>query len=67
MRSGILQKELLNYTKKANALLNKDQQAAIETYIDALYDLESLFAKKAFFKGCEFAVSFILDARNGGK
>ena len=62
-----LTKRAFELHEKANALLNKDQQAAIETYVDALYDLESLFAKKAFFKGCEFAVSFILEARSEEK
>ena len=62
-----LTKRAFELHEKANALLNKDQQDAIETYIDALYDLEALFAKKAFFKGCEFAVSFILEVRSGEK
>ncbi len=47
--------------ESANALLNKDQSEAVEECIDALCDIESLFAKKAFFKGCEFGVSFLLD------
>ena len=47
--------------EKANALLNKSQQDAVESYVDALCDLESLFVKKAFFKGCKFAVSFLLE------
>ena len=62
-----LTKRAFELHAKANALLNKDQQAAVETYVDALYDLEALFAKKAFFKGCEFAVSFILEARSEEK
>ena len=49
---------------KAVALLNKDQQDAVEKYVDALCDLEALFIKKAFFKGCEFSVSFLLEAGN---
>ena len=57
-------KRAIELHEKANTLLNKDQQEAIETYVDAIYDIESLFAKKAFFKGCEFAVSFLLEARN---
>ena len=47
--------------EKANALLNKEQQAVIEKYVDSLCELESIFAKKAFFKGCEFSVSFLLE------
>ena len=63
----ILAKKSLELHEKANALLNQDQQAAIETYMDAVYDIEALFAKKAFFKGCEFAVSFLLEANNSEK
>ncbi len=48
--------------EKANALLNKVQRDAVEKYVAALCDIEGLFAKKAFFKGCEFAVSFLLEA-----
>jgi len=33
----------------------------VEKYVDALCDLEALFVKKAFLKGCEFAVSFLLE------
>ncbi len=62
-----LTKRAIELHEKANALLNKDQQDAIETYIDALYDIETLFAKKAFFKGCEFAVSFLLETGILGK
>ena len=50
--------------EKANALLNKEQKDAVEKYVDALCDIESLFVKKAFFKGCEFAVSFLLETRS---
>ena len=34
---------------------------ALEEYVDALCDIEALFAKKAFFKGCEFSTSFLLE------
>ena len=62
-----LTKRAVELHEKANALLNQDQQAAIETYMDAVYDIEALFAKKAFFEGCEFAVSFLLEANNSEK
>lgn len=45
-----------------NALLNNDQQDAVQRYVDVLSELEYIFARKAFFKGCEFTVSFIFDA-----
>ncbi len=62
-----LAKKAVELHKKANALLNKDQEDAVEKYVDALCDIEALFVKKAFFKGCEFAVSFLLEAGNWGK
>jgi len=33
---------------------------AVEKYVDALYDMEALHTKKAFFKGCRFSVSFLI-------
>ena len=52
---------------KANTLLNNEQKDAVEEYVNSLCELNSFFAKKAFFKGCEFAVSFLLDSGNFGK
>ena len=60
----ILAKKAAELRESANALLNKDQQDAVEKYVDALCDIEALFVKKAFLKGCEFSVSFLLEARN---
>lgn len=57
-----LTKKTAELHEKANARLNKDQQDSVQEFVDALCDLESLFVKKAFFKGCEFAVSFLLEA-----
>lgn len=59
-----LTKKAVELHEKANALLNKDQEDAVEKYVDALCDIEAIFVKKAFFKGCEFAVAFLLEARN---
>ena len=59
-----LMKKTVELHEKANALLNKEQKDAVEKYVDALCDTESRFVKKAFFKGCEFAVSFLLEAGN---
>ena len=58
-----LTKKAIELHKEANALLNKEQEEAIEKYVDALYDIESHLTKKAFSKGCEFAVSFLLEAK----
>ena len=59
-----LTKKAAELHESANALLNSSQQSAVEKCVDALLDLEALFVKKAFFKGCEFAVSFLLETRN---
>ena len=53
--------------KAAHALLDETQQKVMEEYVESLLALEQLFVKKAFFKGCEFAVSFLLEARNSNK
>ena len=50
--------------EKANDLLNNEQKDAVEKYVNALCDMEALFVKKAFLKGCEFAVSFLLETGN---
>ena len=47
--------------RKANELLTREQRDAIEKYIDALYEIQHFFEKKAFFKGCEFSISFLLE------
>ena len=57
-------KKAIELHEKANALLSKEQQVAVEQYVDALCDVEAIFVKKAFVKGCEFAVSFLLEAAN---
>ena len=50
--------------KIINDCLNSEQQITLESFVDALCDTQSLFAKKAFFKGCEFALLFFLEATN---
>jgi hypothetical protein len=59
-----LTKKVGELHEKANILLNQDQRNAVNGYVDALCDWEALFVKKAFFKGCEFAVSFLWEAGN---
>ena len=62
-----LTKKTVKLHEKVNALLNDEQEEAVEKYADALCDLEALFVKKAFLKGCEFTASFLLEAGNLGK
>ena len=59
-----LTKEAVELHKKVNLLLNEDQKCAVEKYIDVLLDIEALFVKKAFVKGCEFSISFLLESGN---
>lgn len=47
--------------KTVNSLLTKDGIESIEKYIDIHYEIEGLFIKKAFFKGCKFAASFFFE------
>lgn len=47
---------------RATALLDTEQELEVEKYVDALLTLEALYVKKAFLKGCEFALSFFLEA-----
>ena len=45
----------------ANSLLTQMQREAVEKYVDALYEIQGFIVKKAFFKGCELAASFLLE------
>lgn len=47
--------------EKANALMNQVQKNAIENYVGALHENESLLMQKAFFKGVRFAFSLLLE------
>ena len=55
-----LSKKATDMHGMANAMLTKEQSEAIEAYIDVLCELQGSFVKKAFFKGSEFAVAFML-------
>ena len=62
-------KEERSLTKKAiemydavNKLLQNEQIEVVYKYIDALCEVQGLYAKRAFFTGCEFAISFITEA-----
>ena len=59
-----LTQKTLELHEKASSLLNEEQEVAVEKYVDALCDLEAVFAKKAFIKGCKFAVSFLLESKS---
>ncbi len=62
------ERELIRKTaemnKRINELLPKEQNDAMQKYIEAIYEMQSIYAEKAFLKGCKLAVSFILEAEN---
>lgn len=53
--------------EKLTELLDKEQNAALQGFIDALYKSEAAFMKKAFFAGCKFATSFFLEVADINK
>ena len=57
-----LAKRALELHARITTLFGDEQRAVAEEYTDALCEINAVFAKKAFLKGCEFAVSFLLEA-----
>ena len=47
--------------EKLNRILTNEQNEMLEKYIEVLYENQGLYLKKGFFKGCKFAISFILE------
>ncbi|MBQ7226138.1 MAG: hypothetical protein IJX02_06015 [Clostridia bacterium] len=48
--------------EKVSSMLSREQNEALDKCIASIYESEAFIARKAFLKGCEFAVSFILEA-----
>ena len=63
----LLSRRVSESREVANATLTAEQCATVQQFIDALYEMQSAFVKKAFFKGCEFALSFIVEAGGLGR
>ncbi len=63
----VLLKKAVELQKTVNELLTKEQREAVQKCMEALYEMEGVFIKKAFFNGCEFAASFFFEAGNFGK
>ena len=57
-----LMKKIVESRKRISTSFNKEQETAFEEHIDLLYDINAIFARKAFIKGCEFAVSFMSES-----
>ena len=51
-----------NKHKAVSDLLTAEQSYAVEEYADALCEINSIFAKKAFFEGCKFATLFLVES-----
>ena len=50
--------------EKLNALITAEQGEVVDEYVEALYEISDFSSKKTFFMGCEFAISFICEAKN---
>ena len=59
-----LAKKAVEMHKEAGKSLTKEQNDAIEKYVDILYEIQNSFVKKSFFKGCEFAISLLIEVYN---
>ena len=57
-----LAEKSLQLEKLAYDGLTNEQIQAVEAFVDAVCEIESAFAKKAFAKGCAFTLSFLLEA-----
>ena len=58
----VLIKRVIETHKALHVLLTKEQNDTMETHMEAVYEMQGSFVKKAFMKGCEFALSFALEA-----
>ncbi len=59
-----LAKKAVEKHKIANELMTKEQINAVEKYVDILCEIQDSFVRKAFFKGCEFTISFLMESGN---
>ena len=56
-----LSKKAMEMHEKAIELLEKEQNEVVERYIDVMCEISDSFSKKAFFKGCSFALLFVFE------
>ena len=57
-------KKIVKMQESVNQSLSNEHNELIQNYIELLYDIQALFVKKAFFKGCEFSASFFYTIKN---
>ena len=62
-----LAKKTAELCKEVNKMLTEEQKSAAQKYMDAIYEMQSVFVKKAFFNGCVFALRFAFEAGCLGK
>ena len=62
-----LLKKSIEMHEAVNESLTKEKSEIVERYTELLYEIQSVFVKKAFFKGCDFAISFFLQTRKKRK
>ena len=53
--------DVLEKKKRINEFLNDEHSECIDKYVEAIYKIQGFSVKKAFFKGCEFATSFLFE------
>ena len=58
----VLMRHAAELAEALSASMTKEQREATEKYVEAIYEIQGLFVKKVFFKGCEFTASFFLEA-----
>ena len=63
----VLARRVSEKRKLMDEVLDGEQRCVLDSYMDALCELNALFARKAFAKGCEFTASFLLEATDSGK
>ena len=56
-----LVKGIVTLHDAVNGVLDDRQRDLVDRYVDELLSVQAAFAKKAFFKGCEFATSFMCE------
>lgn len=60
------ERELIKKAGKLHELMNEtlsiEHRETMEEYIETSYAIQRLFTKKAFFKGCKFAISFLFES-----
>ena len=66
-RKKAIAKILAEARDKVEDLPISEHLETIENYIAILHKSHTLSTKKAFFKGCEFAISFLSEARSSAK